>query len=170
MKDITVEEIKEFLDVKGIILEDETEYIRRQNFFNTCKAITNNKLNNIELMISNETMIGLISNERPDLEYIYHHTQLIAIQYKYFEKLPETRGKLTEEEKLKLAFANFATIYIVVYDVKTGKQRSILDNYSTVEKFDKLFNDYKERSEIMFAFLNENDESDKVEEQCQTTH
>ncbi|KAF0092611.1 MAG: hypothetical protein FD141_795 [Fusobacteria bacterium] len=155
MKEITLTEVKEFLDVKGIILENETEYLRKQNFFNTCKAITKDKLKNLELMTANETMIDLITNQRPDLEYIHHHTQLLAIQYEYFEKLTETRGKLTEEEKLKLAFANFATIYIVTYDRNTGKPRSILDDFKTVEKFEKLYNDYKGRSQIMFAFLNE---------------
>lgn len=164
MKEITVEEVKEFLDVKGIILEDESEYIRRQTFFNTCKAITNNKLKTMELMISNETMINLISNQRPDLEYIQDNTQLIAIQYKYFEILPEIKGKLNKEEKTKLAFANFATIYIITYDMKTGKPRSILDNFTTVEEFEKLYNDYKGRSEIMFSFLNENHEIDEVED------
>ena len=164
MKAITVEEVKEFLNVKGIILSDESEYIRRQNFFNTCNTITNNKLKTMELMISNETMIDLITNQRPELEYIQDSTQLIAIQYKYFEVLPETKGKLTEEKKTKLAFANFATIYIITYDMNTGKPRSILDNFATVEEFEKLYYDYKRRSEIMFIFLNENDEIDEVED------
>jgi hypothetical protein len=162
MKEITLDEVKEFFEVKGTIL-DEIEYLSRKNFFNTCKIITNNKLENLEIMISNETMIELITNQRPDLEYVHHHTQLLAIQYEYFEKLPETRGKLTEEEKIKLAFANFATIYIITYDMNTGKPRSILDDFVTVEKFERLYNDYKGRSQIMFAFLNEIQEDEGIE-------
>lgn len=121
-------------------------------------------------MISNETMIDLISNQRLELEYIQDSTQLIAIQYKYFEILPETKGKLTKEEKTKLAFANFATIYIITYDMNTGKPRSILDDFTTVEEFEKLYYDYKRRSEIMFTFLNEKDEIGEVDEKYFPAH
>jgi hypothetical protein len=160
---ITIEEVKEFLDLKGIVLGNESLYEKRKNFFNICNTLTNNKLKNMELMISNENMTGLITNQRPDLEYIHHHTQLLAIQYDYFEKLPETRGKLTAEEKIKLAFANFAIIYIDTYDLKTGSHISVLDEFETMEKFEKLYYNYKLRSMIMFAFLNENRESRELE-------
>ena len=156
MEKITLKEIKEFLDVKGISLENELEYLRRQNFFNTCAEITNHKLNNIELLISNETMIDLITNQRPDLEYIDDPTQLIAVQYKYYEKLTETRGKLTREEKTKLAFANFASIYILVFDSMSKKQKSILDDFKTIEKFERFYLDYRGRSQIMFSYLGDN--------------
>ena len=155
MEKITLKEIREFLDVKGIRLENEMEYLRRQNFFNTCAEISNNKLNNIELMSSNETMIDLITNQRPDLEYIDDPTQLIALQYKYYELLPETRGKLTSEEKSKLAFANFASIYILVFDAISKNQKSILDNFKTIEEFERFYLDYKVRRKVMFDFLEE---------------
>lgn len=155
MEKITLKEIKEFLDVKGIRLENEMEYLRRQNFFNTCAEISNNKLSNIELMSSNETMIDLITNQRPDLEYIDDPTQLIALQYKYYELLPETRGKLTSEEKSKLAFANFASIYILVFDAISKNQKSILDNFKTIEEFERFYLDYKVRRKVMFDFLEE---------------
>lgn len=158
MEEITLKEIKEFLSVKGISLENEMEYLRKQNFFNTCAEITNHKLSNIELMISNETMIDLITNQRPDLEYIEDRTQLIAIQYKYYEKLPETMGKLTKQEKTKLAFANFASIYILVFDAISKKQKSILDNFRTYEEFERFYLDYRGRSKIMFDFLVENED------------
>lgn len=155
MEKITLKEIKEFLDVKGIRLENEMEYLRRQNFFNTCAEISNYKLSNIELMSSNETMIDLITNQRPDLEYIDDPTQLIALQYKYYELLPETRGKLTSEEKSKLAFANFASIYILVFDAISKNQKSILDNFKTIEEFERFYLDYKVRRKVMFDFLEE---------------
>lgn len=159
MKNITVEEIKEFLSQKGVGLENEEEYLKKQYFFNTCREITGHKLNNLELMVSNENMIDLITNNRPDLELIHHHTQLIAVQYKYYEKFSETKGKLTKDEKTKLAFANFASIYIAVYDLESKKQRSILDNFETVEEFEKLFKQYKGRSQIMFAYLDEDEQA-----------
>ncbi len=155
MEKITLKEIKEFLDVKGISLENEMEYLRRQNFFNTCAEITNHKLNNMELMSSNETMIDLITNQRPDLEYIDDPTQLISVQYKYYEQLSETKGKLTGEEKTKLAFANFASVYILVFDSISKKQKSILDNFKTIEEFERLYLDYRGRSQIMFTYLDE---------------
>jgi hypothetical protein len=158
MGKITLEEIKEFLDVKGIRLEDENEYLRRRSFFNTCAEISNYKLNNLELMISNETMIDLITNQRPDLEYIDDRSQLIAIQYKYYDLLPETMGKLTKEEKTKLAFANFASVYILVFDFKSKKQKSILDNFKTVGEFESFYQDYKGRSQIMFSYLVESED------------
>lgn len=157
MEKITLKEIKEFLDVKEIRLENEMEYLRRQNFFNTCAEISNNKLSNIELMSSNETMIDLITNQRPDLEYIDDPTQLIALQYKYYELLPETRGKLTSEEKSRLAFANFASIYILVFDAISKNQKSILDNFKTIEEFERFYLDYKTRRKVMFDFLEEVD-------------
>lgn len=153
MENITLKEIKEFLEVKGVTLENEMEYYRRQNFFRTCAEITDHKLNNMELMISNEAMIDLITNQRPDLEYVDDMTRLIAIQYKYYEILPETRGKLTGEEKMRLAFANFASIYILVFDLKSGRQASILDNFNTIEEFDRFYLDYKERRSVMFSDL-----------------
>lgn len=159
MEKITLKEIKEFLDMKGIRLENEMEYLRRQNFFNTCGEITNHKLNNMELMISNETMIDLITNQRPDLEYIDDRAKLISVQYKYYEQLPETKGKLTREEKTKLAFANFASVYILVFDSISKKQKSILDNFKTIEEFERFYLDYSGRNQIMFSYLVDN--SDK---------
>lgn len=161
MEKITLEEIKEFLEVKGIRLEDENEYLRKQNFFNTCAEISDYKLNNIELMISNETMIDLITNQRPDLEYINDRNQLISTQYKYYDLLPETMGKLTKEEKTKLAFANFASIYILVFNLMSKRQKSILDDFKTVEEFERFYLDYRGRSKMMFAYLDEN-EDEKV--------
>ena len=156
MKEITLKEIREFLDIKGIYLENELEYIRRLNFFKTCSEIANYKLNSIELLISNKTMIDLITNQRPDLEYIDDPTQLIAIQYKYYERLPETSGKLTKEEKTKLAFANFASVYILVFDSISKKPKSILDNFKTIDEFERLYQDYRGRSQIMFSYLGDN--------------
>ena len=152
MGKVTVEEVKTFLDMKGIVLDEESEYQYQTNFINTCNKITNNKLSGLELMLIDEILSDLMTNQRPDLAVIKDRDDLIKIPYEFLEKLEESKGKLTTEEKTKLAFASYASIFIKTIDLKTGKPRSILEDFKTIEEFKKLYFNYKSRNPEMFDF------------------
>ncbi len=135
------------------VLLDESQYdfsdadiVLYANAFEIISKLTGNKLSNKEIFYLYDLIGDVMVNLRPDIIEHVDQDDRIRVAVKLLEKLPETKDKLTTEEKLAFAFCVKFGELTQVYDKKENTIKNGIAFFDTYEHIKKEF-EY-ERAEL----------------------
>jgi len=132
------EEVKTVLRESGISLSEENQRCIA-NVFEIISAFVHEKLTLTEILRTYDLLSDVIKNKRPDIILYVSKEDRIRVAVRLMEELPETRGKLTEEEKVAFAFCIFTGECIQFYDEERGMIRSGTALFDTFEHIEEKF-------------------------------
>ena len=133
---------KRHLETKKLMAENnvnlsEDDCIIYSNAFEIISIFTNGKLTTQEIFSAYDVLSDAIMNRRPDLVDFVAKEDRIRIQVKLLESLPETRGKLTLDEKVAMAFCVYTGECIQVFNEDLNTMESGLVTFDSFEHINK---------------------------------
>ena len=119
---------KRFAEVKLLFEKENLPLSEREikiysNVFEIISIYIHNKLTNEEILHAYDFLSDVMLNNRPDIAYVAK-VDRIRVAVALMETIPETKGKLTEDEKLAFAYCIFTGACTQVYD----EERDIMLN------------------------------------------
>ena len=133
---------KRHLETKKLMADNnvnlsEDDYIIYSNVFEIISMFTNGKLTTREIFTAYDVLSDVIMNRRPDMVSFVAKEDRIKIQVKLLESLPETRGKLTLDEKVAMAFCVYTGECIQVFNEESNTMESGLATFDSFEHINK---------------------------------
>lgn len=134
----TFDEVKEVISGMGYEL---TEKDIRVNtvLANAVSEFTHDKLTLTEIFTAFDFLNDVLTGDRPDIICGIADVDRIRTQARLMEGMPETAGKLDDEEKMAFAFCVFFTSCILVIDPETDEPVSGISRFENVEAVKKLY-------------------------------
>lgn len=125
-------ETKELMIKKNVILSD-NEYKIYSNVFEIISIFTNGKLTTEEIFIVYDILSDAILNQRPDLVAFVSKEDRIKVQVRLLEELPETKGKLSLDEKIAMAFCIYTGECVRVFDEESNTMKNGIVSFDSFE-------------------------------------
>lgn len=135
------------IDLPDEILRD------RADFLFVVYGLLMGKLTPSELNRAYIILAGLLLGKYPKIAFSVRKSDRIRLPFAALEKLPSTKGKLTEREKLLFAFCAFYSVCVEVYDENTNEIHKGITDITSQEKAMWLFVDDMENHPERYAFL-----------------
>lgn len=153
---------KRYEPIKKIFNERGLEFSEREiclyvDMFEIIAQLTHEKLTNEEMFEAYDILGDIIAGKAMRYAIYVSKEDRIHVQMRFLEELPQTAGKLTEEEKEAFAFCVYYSTCIGVYDEKTDTASSGLVYFTSVEKIVQLWRADKEMRPEFFGSGREND-------------
>lgn len=144
--------IKIIFQNKGLSLSEEGIKLYA-NFFEVISHFTNGKLSNLEMIEAFDFLNDLITQKFPQFAINVSQKESLNIQLRFMEQLPQTAGKLTEEEKIAFAFCVFHATFVKVYDEKNDSIVSGIVDFYSVNHIKMLMEDEKKKYPELFMSI-----------------
>lgn len=144
-------ELKSILEKKKISLSD-SDILAYSQLFEALSELLHNKLTTCELLETYDFLSDLIEGKKPQIALSVPKSERIRAQYRAMEIIPQTAGKLTNEEKEVLAFCIWWSICIQVFDEKSQQVVSGLIELTTSEKIKEIFQHEKKARPGFFSW------------------
>lgn len=141
--------LKAIFESKNIFLEDK-EIILNSNRFEVAAYLTNNKLTDLEMFQVIGFLQDLIRDYIPKYAAAVLPKDRIKIQYRFMEALPQTAGRLTQEEKEGLAFCVYYPHFVKVYNEKNGEVSSGIIEFDSIKNATIAFEEHKKRNPELY--------------------
>lgn len=119
--------------------------------FEIISQFLHHKLKDIQMVKVVDYLGDVITGKATHIVPHVPKSDRLKIQYILLEKIPPTRGKLTQEEKELLAFCVYWMNCIQVYDEDQDMIVTGLHDFTSVEKIRTLYEDEKMRKPDFFA-------------------
>ncbi len=103
------------------------------NVFEIISQFVHGKLSNEEILAVYDLLSDVIKNARPDIAVHVPREDRIRVQVRLMEELPETKGKLDEEEKIAFAYCIYTCVCVQVYDEERDKMCNGIVLFDTFE-------------------------------------
>ena len=150
------EELKYIFNEKKISISD-SDMKLYASMFDIISIFVHGKLTTWELVESFDFLSDLLMGKKPQYAVSIPKSERIRIQLRMMEELPQTAGKLTEEEKEAYAFCVFHATCIQVYDEQRQITVSGLTEFTSFEHIKKLFEYEKQMRPEFFLVDNRDD-------------
>ena len=119
--------------------------------FEILATFLDNKLSDLEMVKVVDFLGDVITGKVPRVAFHVSKDERIKVQYPIMEKMTETKGKLTNQEKEMLAFCVYWMNCIQIYDEERDIVVNGLVDFTSVEKIAALYKAEKERRPAFFA-------------------
>lgn len=143
------ESVKAIFKNKGISCS-EKYLILNANLFEVISYFTNGKLSDLELMEAFDVLDDLIMGRLPKYALGFPNEERLRIQFRMMEELPQTAGKLSDEEKIAFAFCVFHASCIQVYDEERDMIVNGIVDFDSIEHIKLLMEEEKSRRPEFF--------------------
>ena len=143
-------EVRALLEKCGISLSEEY-YECLANVFEIISVFVNGKLSNQEILRAYDLLSDVMKNDRPDIVAYVSKEDRIRVAVRLMEELPETKGKLTDDEKIAFAFCILTGECTQIFDEESGQIRSGVVLFDTFEHIE---------SELLYATASDPDRFD----------
>ena len=129
-------EVTKLLQKNGFALSEENSRCLA-NAFEIISTFVHGKLTNEEIFRTYDLLSDVMKNDRPDIIAHVNKEDRIRVAVRLMEELQDTRGKLTEDEKIAFAFCIFTGECTQIYDEEQGVVRSgvaLFDSFEHIEQ------------------------------------
>jgi len=131
----------------------EREILIYCNVFEIISEFVNNKLTDEEILNVYDLLSDVIKNDRPDVVPYVSKEERISVQVRLMEELEETKGKLTMDEKVGLAFCIYTGECVKVYDEKRDIMCNGIVLFDSFEHIKNELDDDKKLFPDVYNFL-----------------
>lgn len=156
----TLEEVRDVISGMGYEMDERFTRLN-MNLANAISEFTHDKLTLNEIFTAFDFLNDVLTGDRPDIICGIADVDRIRTQARLMEGIPETAGKLDDEEKMAFAFCVFFTSCILVIDPETDEPVSGLTQFTSVEEVKKLYHydreDHPERYWLVDSDRNTDD-------------
>ena len=130
------DDVNQLLQERGIALQEED---RRcvANTFEIISSFVHGKLTTAEIFSAYDLLSDVMKNDRPDIVAYVKKEDRIRVAVRLMEELAETKGKLTEDEKIAFAFCIMTGECTQFFDEEQGVIRSgvaMFDSFEHIEQ------------------------------------
>lgn len=109
------------------------------NIIDYIAYVTEEKFNNMEMVAIYGVLGDIVEGKEPQIALIAKSDDIIPTLVRIMEEIPLTKGKLTMEQKLRIAFCERA-----ITGVHEQPEGVVFDWFDTVEGAEKQFNFFRE--------------------------
>lgn len=130
------DEVNKLLREEGFSLSEENLQCL-SNVFEIVSTFVHGKLSNKEILHAYDLLSDVMKNDRPDIVAYVPKEDRIRVAVRLMEELPETRGKLTLDEKIAFAFCIFTGECTQFFDEERDMIRSgvaLFDSFEHIEQ------------------------------------
>ena len=146
---VSFEDMKSYCVDCGYDLTD-SDITLNVTALNIVSTLIHDKLIARDLIEAYDFLSDVIQEKKPAYAIYVPKQDRLRVQKRVMEKIPQTAGKLTPDEKEMLAFFVYYVTFVVVRD-DDGETHSGIVDYTSVENVKRLYNEMKARNPVLFA-------------------